>query len=346
LEVGGLTVSNNLTVSGEHLNRIVCKSCQSMDELCDGSVSLTVTSPPYWNAIDYDRHAENPDQDYRTRKYSIGYQDYIDYLDWLRDISDEILRVTKPGGFMAMVIGTVLLAGKHYPVPFDVVSLLTSGAGAGEEERSKSLNLRSGTLKNPECSWEFHQDIIWHKVTGGVKRAGVFIQKPYPGYFYPNIMTEYILIFRKPGPLIYRNKDESEKEDSKVMVRQLFTNEIANTVWHIAPVPPRYLEHPCPFPEEIPYRLIQLYSYPGDLVLDPFCGSGQTLKVARHLGRHFIGYDINREYVELARKRINEPLGIRDEQLTAVFQKTSIDAPLLRDRRKTTKTRYGKARDK
>ncbi len=121
-----------------------------MDELCDGSVSLTVTSPPYWNAIDYDRHAENPDQDYRTRKYSIGYQDYIDYLDWLRDISDEILRVTKPGGFMAMVIGTVLLAGKHYPVPFDVVSLLTSGAGAGEEERSKSLNLRSGTLKNPE----------------------------------------------------------------------------------------------------------------------------------------------------------------------------------------------------
>jgi len=67
--------------------------------------------------------------------------------------------------------------------------------------------------------------------------------------------------------------------------------------------------------------LIQLYSYVGDLVLDPFCGSGQTLKVARHLGRSYTGYDVNQKYVDLAQTRIHEPLSIRKEQLIATFEK-------------------------
>ncbi len=361
LEVKILTVSSKLLGIGGCIDKIFCKSCQAMEELPDNSVALTVTSPPYWNAIDYDRHAQNPGQNYRTRRYSVGYHDYRDYLGWLQQISGEIFRVTKPGGFMAMVIGTVLLDRKHYPVPFDVVSLLTGGQEVCQEEhyehsrhgseRDRKAKPGTGADAEPQpvaysksgaradaepqagCNgkpnvlpnWEFHQDIIWHKVTGGVKRAGVFIQKPYPGYFYPNIMTEYILIFRKPGPQIYRGKGQVYREEAKVKVQRLFTNEIANTVWHIAPVPPRCLEHPCPFPEEIPYRLIQLYSYPNDLVLDPFCGSGQTLKVAGHLGRHYCGYDISREYVELARKRISEPLAVRQEQLIAVFEKSFID---------------------
>lgn len=303
-----------LIVSNEYINKIFCKSCEHMDELPDNAVALTVTSPPYWNAIDYDRHVAEPNQNYRTRKYSIGYQGYEDYLFWLKNISNEIMRVTKPGGFMAVVIGTVLLERKHYPVPFDVASLFT-----GQIENHVSYGQEIS--RNNELCWEFHQDIIWHKVTGGVKRAGVFLQYPYPGYFYPNIMTEYILIFRKPGPFIYKDKPEHEKQTSRVETQKLFTNEIANTVWHIAPVPPGHLEHPCPFPEEIPHRLIQLYSYPGDLVLDPFCGSGQTLKVARHLGRCFTGYDISRKYVKLALTRIDEPLSVRQEQLTAVFEK-------------------------
>lgn len=307
-----------LIASNGYINKVFCKSCEHMDELPDDAVALTVTSPPYWNAIDYDRHVAEPNQNYRTRKYSIGYKGYEDYLLWLKNISDEIMRVTKPGGFMTIVIGTVLLERKHYPVPFDVVSFLTGRFnihGSNGQEAPKANGLR----------WEFHQDIIWHKVTGGVKRAGVFVQYPYPGYFYPNIMTEYILVFRKPGPIIYSKKDTEQKEGAKVNTQKLFTNEIANTVWHIAPVPPGHLEHPCPFPEEIPHRLIQLYSYPGDLVLDPFCGSGQTLKVARHLGRNFAGYDINQKYVELALTRVTEPLSVRQEQLTAVFEKIPLE---------------------
>jgi len=286
-----------------------------MPELNDDSVTLTVTSPPYWNAIDYDIHASDKRQHYRTRAYANGYSDYAEYLDWLERILAEVFRVTKPGGFCAIVIGTVLLDGKHYPVPFDLVSRL----------RSKG--------------WEFHQDIIWHKCTAGVKRAGVTIQKPYPGYFYPNIMTEYILIFRKPGAPIYQNRNAEEKTRAKFPINRLFTMDVANNIWHIAPVPPDLLDHPCPFPEEIPYRLITMYSYPDDLVLDPFLGSGQTTKVAKWLNRQFVGYETITKYVELAKRRLSEPLNIRPQQLIAVFEKIGFNDPTNKVETATTMPR-------
>ncbi|MES0359525.1 MAG: site-specific DNA-methyltransferase [Anaerolineales bacterium] len=265
--------------------------------MANDSIALTVTSPPYWNAIDYDIHAQDSEQFYRTRSYSNGFADYQDYLDWLESIFTEVHRVTKPGGFCAIVIGTVLFEGNHYPVPFDLSSRLT----------------------NKE--WLFHQDIIWHKCTAGVKRAGVSIQKPYPGYYYPNIMNEYILIFRKPGPKIYQSRSTEEKSSAVYMIDTLFTKETANNIWHIAPVPPGFIDHPAPFPEEIPHRLISLYSYPDEIVLDPFAGSGQTLKVARALGRKYIGFENIPSYVELAAKRIGEASSIRSKQLVAIFEK-------------------------
>lgn len=279
-------------------------SCEDLRAVGDGSVALTVTSPPYWNAIDYDVHSkEGAGAWYRTRKYAEGYHDYGEYLDWIDGIFSGVRRKTRPGGFCAIVVGTLLLDGRHYPVPMDFVSRLTVS------------------------DWEFHQDIIWHKCTAGVKRAGVFIQNPYPGYFYPNIMTEYILVFRKPGRVVYGGRGPAEKSQAQVSVDELFTRDVANNVWHIAPVPPAHLEHPCPFPEEIPYRLIQLYSYPGDLILDPFAGSGQTLKVARHLGRHFIGYETSKPYVAYARRRVSEPLAVRREQLVVRFEKALLSPP-------------------
>jgi site-specific DNA-methyltransferase (adenine-specific) len=279
------------------VNKIFPHSCEKMSEIAGDSVSLTVTSPPYWNAIDYDIHAEDREHFYRTRSYSNDFSDYLDYLDWLEGIFKEVYRVTKPGGFCAIVIGTVLLDGKHYPVPYDLSSRLT------------------------EADWLFHQDIIWHKCTAGVKRAGVSIQKSFPGNYYPNIMSEYILIFRKPGPKIYRGRSPQDKSDAEYEIDSLFTLETANNIWHIAPVPPRFIDHPAPFPEEIPFRLITLYSYPEEVVLDPFSGSGQTLKVARALGRRYYGYENIPSYVELAMKRINEPLSIRPKQLVAIFNK-------------------------
>lgn len=292
------------------MNEIFLHSCESMPELADNSVALTVTSPPYWNAIDYDIHASDKRQYYRTRGYSNGYLEYEDYLKWLEKIFTEVLRVTKPGGFCSIVIGTILLNGKHYPVPFDVTSRFV------------------------QLGWEFHQDILWHKCTAGVKRAGVTIQKPYPGYYYPNIMTEYILVFRKPGPPIYQDKSAQAKQEAEISINRVFTLDVANNIWHIAPVPPDYIEHPAPFPEEIPFRLITLYSYPGDIILDPFTGSGQTLKVAYWLKRQYVGYEIIEKYVELARKRIREPLALRSQQLIAIFDKTGLDDPIVGETRR------------
>jgi site-specific DNA-methyltransferase (adenine-specific) len=279
---------------------ILKHSAEDLSVVADGSIGITVTSPPYWNAIDYDVHTTNKTAWYRTRNYGNGYKGYAEYLDWLEKVFRPLLAKTKPGGFCAVVVGTVLLNGEHYPLPFDFTSRMVG------------------------WGWQFHQDIVWHKVTGGVKRAGSFIQRPFPGYFYPNIMTEYILVFRKEGEAVYTDRSNDEKETSRIPIDDLFTKELANNVWHIAPVPPGHLDHPCPFPEEIPLRLMLLYSYPGDLVFDPFNGSGQTTKVARHLGRHFLGLDVEAKYVKYAEERLKEPLAIRAEQLLAIFEKLRV----------------------
>ena len=314
------TDSSAVTSDGAH--RLYAHSCEAMDEVDDGSVALTVTSPPYWNAIDYDVHAADDRRWYRTRAYRSGYADYPDYLDWLERIfCGEVYRVTKPGGFCAIVIGTVLLNGTHYPVPFDLVPRLT---GKG---------------------WHFHQDIVWHKCTAGVRRAGVAIQQPYPGYYYPNIMTEYILVFRKPGNTVYKDKTRAEKEKARYPIDRLFTLDVANNVWHVAPVPPAFVAHPCPFPEEIPYRLITLYSYPDDLVLDPFLGSGQTTKVAKALKRRCVGYDTLARYVELAACRLDEPLSLRREQLVAVFDKVPMDWPTIQNGAGGQEISHGRSED-
>lgn len=264
-----------------------------MPELADNSVDLTVTSPPYWNAIDYDSHARDATQNYRPRQE----QSYAEYLEFLKRVLSETYRVTKPGAHCAIIIGTVLLNGKHVPVPYHLTTLM-EGIG-----------------------WDFYQDIIWAKVTGGVKRAGATIQNPYPGYYYPNLMLEYILLFRKPGEAkIYMRRTKEAKARDAMQVDAVFTRDIANNIWHIAPVPPNQLPHPCPFPEELAYRLIRLYSYTGDFILDPFAGIGTTLKVANATGRNWVGYELKQEYIDYASTRVHEPLKLR-KQLIAEFAK-------------------------
>jgi len=278
------------------VDSIVCASAEDLDFIPDSSIDLTVTSPPYWNAIDYRSHTSDPTANYRTRE---GEGSYSSYLTFLERSYAQIFRVHRPGSFVATIIGTLLQNGQHIPLPFHFLHLM---------ER---------------IGFDFHQDIIWHKCTAGVKRAGTFIQKPFPGYYYPNIMTEYILIFKKPGEPIYRGKKVEEKENSQFEIDGIFTKDIANNIWNIAPVPPRLIKHPCPFPEEIPHRLIRLYSYRGDVVLDPFCGSGTSLKVAHALGRRYVGVDIEPKYVEMSKRTVTEHLRLRKRQIVLRFDKMS-----------------------
>ncbi len=254
--------------------RFYCKSSEDMKEVDNDSIALTITSPPYWDAIDYDLHADKGDGVwYRQRAYDKCGATYEQWLLHIGVIFQEVYRVTMDGGFCAVVLGTILKNGKHFPAPFDFTARMISDG------------------------WNFHQDIIWNKVTGGVKRAGSFIQHPRAGYYYPNIMSEYILVFKK-GEGVRRDSDPA------LPIDDLFKRDIANNIWHIAPVPPRTIDHPCPYPDEIVRRLTLLYSQKGDEILDPFSGSGQTAKVALRHARKVVGYDIEMDYINLSIKRI------------------------------------------
>lgn len=278
----------------ETSDQIVLGNCKEiLPRLPSNSVQLTITSPPYRNAIDYDMHASGSGGYYRGKlKLETG-----EYLDDMTEIfGEKIFRVTKDGGYCCIVIANEVVNGTIMPLPHMLLSRLVQPFG----------------------NWHLHEEIIWHKVTGGTNRYGSFVINPYPKYYRANIMHEFILILRK-GDV---SSGRTRRKDALPATHEEWTKEIANSVWHIAPVPPGYINHPCPFPEEIPYRLMTLYSYPGDVVLDPFNGSGQTTKVAHRFGRRYLGMDIMKEYVNLARTRIeSEPLHIRAEALIANWKK-------------------------
>jgi len=170
--------------------------------------------------------------------------------------------------------------------------------------------------------WRLRDVIIWHKVTSGRNgsgnRFGLFIQFPYPSYFRANIMHEYVLILQKGKA---RN-DIRKNFDDKIPLNRIIKREIANSIWNIPPVPPGMVKHPVPFPEQIPWRLITLLTQKKDLVLDPMNGSGQTTKTAFNMGRKFLGFDIRKEYVEEAKKRLKEKSKLSN-YLIPVYHKES-----------------------
>lgn len=276
------------------VDQIVLGNCKEvLQKLSENSVQLTITSPPYRNAIDYEMHASGSGGYYRG-KLNL---DTNDYLTDMADIfGDKVYRVTKEGGYCCIVIANEVVNGTILPLPHMLLSRLVQPFG----------------------KWQLHEEIIWHKVTGGTNRYGSFVINPYPKYFRANIMHEFILILRK-GDV---NSGRTQRKNALPATHEEWTKEIANSVWHIAPVPPGYINHPCPYPEEIPYRLMKLYSYENDVILDPFNGSGQTTKVAHHFGRKYVGIDLVKDYVSLAKSRIErEPLHIRDEALIANWKK-------------------------
>lgn len=276
------------------VNQILAGNCKDvLQRLPANSVQLTITSPPYRNAIDYDMHASGSGGYYRG-KLNLDTKDYL--TDMVDIFGDKVYRVTKEGGYCCVVIANEVVNGTILPLPHMLLSRLVVPFG----------------------KWQLHEEIIWHKVTGGTNRYGSFVINPYPKYYRANIMHEFILILRK-GDV---NSGRTQRKNALPATHEEWTKEIANSVWHIAPVPPGYIKHPCPYPEEIPYRLMKLYSYENDVILDPFNGSGQTTKVAHHFGRRYIGIELVKDYVNLAKSRIEkEPLHIRNEALIANWKK-------------------------
>ena len=199
------------------------------------------------------------------------------------------------------MIGDEVVDGKLIPLP----SLLLS----------KIVNCEN---EDESTKWRLRDVIVWHKVTSGRNgsgnRCGMFIKLPYPGYYRSNIMHEYILVLQKGKGAV------SKSPSNKIPTNRLVKRELANSIWNIAPVPPSVTDHPVPFPEQIPWRLITLFTKKGDLVLDPMNGSGQTTKVACGLKRRYVGLDTEQAYVEEATKRLGQGITLGNH-LIPVFHK-------------------------
>lgn len=245
----------------------------------DESVHLTFTSPPYYNA----------------RDYSI-YPSYQAYLEFLEEVFKETHRITKEGRFLIVNTSPIIIprvsrshSSKRYGIPFDLHPYL---------------------VKN---GWEFIDDIVWLKPEASVKnRIGGFMQHRKPLGYKPNCVTEYLMVYRKSTEKLLdwniRNYDHKTVLESKVGDGYENTN-----VWKIDPCFDKV--HSAIFPVELCKRVIQYYSYKGDLVFDPFGGSGTVGKTAKALDRLFFLTEQEPKYFEYMQAK-SKPQGIFKERQT------------------------------
>jgi len=272
-------------------HKIIFGNCMSMAELADDSVHLIVTSPPYFNApFDYQGLFKN----------------YEQFLGVLRRFSKEAFRVLQEGRIFALNVDDMLVDGIKYPIIADSIKIMQN---AGFRYRDK---------------------LVWKKPDGYLrisKRSGVLLQNPFPMYFYPDNLLESIVIFQK-GKFNYRSKSQNIRELSRIDKKEFHENNWHKTLWEMTNVlPGSYLEkNIAAFPDELPYRIIKLFSYVGETVLDPFVGSGTTMKVARQLKRNSVGIEIIRDLENIIKKKIGfdgQMTNLNDNDVLEVIERKS-----------------------
>lgn len=244
--------------------------------VADESVHLVVTSPPYWTLKEYEDHEDQMG----------AIRDYETFLDELDKVWRECKRVLVPGGRICCVVGDVCLprkkTGRHYVVPLH----------ADIQVRSRRLGLDCLT------------PILWHKIANGVTESegngAGFYGKPYqPGAVVKNDI-EYILFLRKGGG--YRSATTVQKALSMLTKDEMQT--WFRSFWTDIKGTSTRAGHPAPYPVELAERLIRMFSFAGDRVLDPFAGTCSTMVAALNIGRNSIGNEIEPSYLELGRQRV------------------------------------------
>jgi DNA modification methylase/endonuclease YncB( thermonuclease family) len=249
-----------------------------MVEIKDESIDLIVTSPPYWHIKDYGKVGQ------------IGYgQTLHEYLKDLYRVWEECFRVLKQGRRLCINIGDQFARSVIYG-------------------RYKIIPLHAEVISQCErIGFDYMGAIIWQKKTTMNTTGGAVVMGSYP--YPPNGMIEidyeFILIFKKPGTIEEVSKEI--KENSKLTKEEW--KEYFAGHWRFGGE--KQINHEAMFPEELPKRLIKMYSFIGDTVLDPFVGSGTTVKVALELKRNAVGYEINENFLEI----IKEKMGIKNSLL-------------------------------
>ncbi len=258
-------------------------SSTDLAELPDASVALVVTSPPYFVGKEYEA-AVTGALDPGDRRP----QTYLEFLGLLREVFAECRRVLEPGGRIAVNVAN--LGRKPYrSLSADVIAILQDDLG---------LLLRG--------------EVIWEKAStsSGSCAWGSFARASNPVL---RDMTERVVIASKGR--FARAIKPARRKASGLPHRSTLSNdefvEVTRDVWRIDAESATRIGHPAPFPVELPRRLIDLYTYVGDIVLDPFAGSGSTIVAAARTGRIGVGYDTDPAYVELARQRLHEELAGR-----------------------------------
>ena len=247
---------------------------RDMSYIPDKSVHLVLTSPPYFNL-----------KEYRKGKNQLGIlENYQDFIDELEKVWKECYRVLVPGGRIVCVVGDVCLSRKKYG-------------------RHVVMPLHSDiAVSCRKIGFDNLNPILWHKISNAKFEANTnssILGKPYE----PNAIikndVEYILMERKPG--VYRKPTEQQRIDSK-MNKEDFQNWFSQ-IWEL-PGASTKNGHPAPFPLELANRLVKMFSFVGDTVLDPFCGSGTTMLAAMSNGRNSIGVETEAFYCDYSISRI------------------------------------------
>jgi len=266
-------MSDTETTKDTTTHRLIQGDARSMPFMPDESVHLVVTSPPYWNL-----------KKYNENRAQLGHiDDYETFLGEIAKTWEEAYRVLVPGGRLVCVVGDVCLSrkkhGRHVVVPLHSdICVICRKIGFD--------NL------NP---------IIWHKISNAnyeVSNGSKFLGKPYePNAIIKNDI-EFILMERKPGG--YRKPTEEQRRLS-IMSKSEY-QEWFRQFWNVSGASTK--KHPAPFPLEIAHRLVRMFSFWGDTVLDPFCGTGTTMLAAMKCNRNSIGIEIDAEYCRMVTRRL------------------------------------------
>lgn len=249
-------------------------SSADMSAIPDGSVNLIITSPPYWTLKDYDVEGQ----------IGIGSNSYEYYISELNKVWKECVRVLAPDGKICINIMPFLLTGK----------------AARFERRETKLVLGDieKFMDSTGCMFQFGL-YIWDKRK--IARFSSFGSYPYPPNIFSTYPYEWITVFSKAGK---RPKVSKEIKEKSKLTTEEWQKWAINSIWEMQPAKAKSEGHPAPFPKELPMRLIKLYSFFGDTVLDPFAGTGTTLLAAQELGRKSIGFELNPDYITLIEKKL------------------------------------------